>query len=152
MNLIINASEAIREGSGHVVAIKLTSELGTGTTIRVLLVDDEPTIRNLGKRMLAKMGLDAVTAEDGMEATEIFRKNPGEFQLVILDLTMPKLDGEETFHILRKCRADIPVLVVSGFDEQEAMARFQGQPHISFIQKPFQLAQFKEKIKALLES
>ncbi|MEQ1850786.1 MAG: PAS domain S-box protein [Chthoniobacteraceae bacterium] len=120
---------------------------GRGT---VLVVDDEETIRNALLLMFRTMGMDAVPAADGEAAVEIFRANPARFALVLLDLTMPGMDGEQTFTELRRQRADIPVLLMSGFSEKEALARFAGRSVTGFIQKPFGLDAVRSAVRTVL--
>ena len=103
----------------------------------VLVMDDEETIRNTVTRMLRSMGLDPVLASDGREGVKIFRAEPRRFALVLLDLTMPHMDGEQTFAELRRLRADVRVVLMSGFNQQEALVRFTGKGLASFLQKPF---------------
>ncbi len=162
----------------HKGAIKLFSERGRGTTFKillpavegpaeyagggrgeirgwqgsgtVLLVDDEETIRSLGTRMLERFGLTVLTASDGREALEIFKERPDDITCVILDLTMPHMDGEEAFRELRKIRRDVRVIMSSGYNEQEITHRFPGQGPDGFIQKPYQLDNLAVKLKEVL--
>ncbi|MBP7736089.1 MAG: PAS domain S-box protein [Spirochaetes bacterium] len=120
---------------------------GSGT---VLLVDDEETIRSLGKRMLERFGLTVLTASNGKEALDIFRERPDEIACVILDLTMPQMDGEEAFHELRKLRNGVPVIMSSGYNEQEITHRFTGKGPDGFIQKPYQMDILAGKLKEIL--
>jgi DNA-binding NtrC family response regulator len=120
---------------------------GEGT---VLVVDDEETMRNTVARMMRKLGFEPVLACDGVEAVEIFRANPGRFALVLLDLTMPRLDGEQTFTELRRLRPDVRVVLMSGFNAQEAMVRFHGKELPSFLQKPFTIDALSVVMKAAL--
>ena len=150
---------------GHKGAMKVYSEPGRGTTFKllfpamggsggapavgtpapaqwvghgtVLVVDDEETVRSTVARMLRLTGLEPVLAADGREAVEIFRADPARFALVLLDLTMPHMDGEETFTELRRLRADVRVVLISGFNQQEALLRFPGKGLACFLQKPF---------------
>lgn len=104
---------------------------------RVLIVDDEPAVRNVLQRMLRLLGVDSLTAEDGLEAISIVESTPVE--LVILDLTMPRLSGAETLKRLNAIRADLPVVLVSGFDAQDdSLSGFRSK-RLPFIHKPFRL-------------
>ncbi|MBN1497273.1 MAG: PAS domain S-box protein [Spirochaetes bacterium] len=163
---------------GHRGAIKVYSEIGKGTAFKVLfpaadrnaepiswsrdvgddwhgsgpilLVDDEETIRVLGKRMLERFGFTALTAENGSQAIEIFRDNPDGIRCVIMDLTMPHMDGEEAFRELRRIRKDACVIMSSGYNEQEINQRFAGKGIAGFIQKPYQMADLAAKLKKIL--
>ena len=120
---------------------------GEGT---VLVVDDEPSVRAIVAQMLTVMGLQAVFAADGREGVAKFRPDPARFTLVLLDLTMPHMDGAETFAELRKMRAGVRVVLMSGFNEQEALMRFAGKGITSFIQKPFTLDSLRTVIRSVL--
>ncbi len=120
---------------------------GTGT---VLLVDDEDSVRSVGKRMLIRAGFGVLLARDGQEALDLFRKRAGEIACVILDVTMPNMDGEECFHGLRKIRSDIPVILSSGYTEQFVSERFAGEVPAGFIQKPYVLGSLVEALRAAL--
>jgi signal transduction histidine kinase len=89
----------------------------------ILVVDDEPMLRKMAQTMLNRMGYEAITAGDGIEAVEIFRGRKGEFRLVLLDLSMPRMAGWETIEVLRALRRDIPVILASGYDEAQVDAR-----------------------------
>jgi DNA-binding NtrC family response regulator len=103
----------------------------------VLVVDDEELMRNTVAHMMHKFGLEPVLVSDGREAVEIFRAQPDRFGIVLLDLTMPQMDGEQTFTELRRLRPDVRVVLMSGFNAHEAMLRFPGKGLASFLQKPF---------------
>jgi CheY-like chemotaxis protein len=121
---------------------------GTGT---VLLVDDEESVRALAARMLSRLGFTALTAADGREAVRTFRERAGDIACVIMDLTMPHMDGEEAFRELRRIRSDIPVLLSSGYNEQEAVQRFIGKGLAGFIQKPYTRDVLAAKLREIFE-
>jgi PAS domain S-box-containing protein len=118
---------------------------GSGT---VLLVDDEETIRALGSEMLREIGFQVVTAEDGRHALEIFNSRD-DISFVILDLTMPHMDGEQTFRELRRLKPDIKVIMSSGYNEQEVTQKFVGKGLAGFIQKPYKLSMIRDVIYKL---
>ena len=105
----------------------------------VLLVDDEDTVRRLGRRVLERAGFRVSTASDGLEALELFRTNPGDFDCVVLDLTMPRMDGAEALAALHQLRPELPVLLASGYTEHELSARFKDQTVSGFIEKPYEV-------------
>lgn len=109
---------------------------GTGT---VLLVDDEETIRSLGKEILSAFGFSVLTAGNGREAVEIFQKEFPRIDLVILDLMMPHMDGSDCFRELKRINPDIKVIMSSGYNEQEITQRFVGKGLAGFLQKPYQM-------------
>jgi CheY-like chemotaxis protein len=125
-----------------------TSFKGHGT---ILLVDDEEPIRELGSLILESMGFKVLTAADGVEALEVFRKQKNEIICVLLDLTMPRMDGDETLQQLRLIDAKIPVLISSGYNEQEVVQRFTGKDTSGFIQKPYTISNLTGKLKEVLK-
>jgi len=164
---------------GHSGVVKAQSEPGRGTTMKVLLpastlppkslskpddtkrswcgtgtvliVDDEPVVREVAQGMLERAGLKVMTAEDGREALVVFGDHSDEIDCVILDLTMPHLDGEETFRELREIRPDLAVILASGYNQQDVTQRFTGKGLAGFLQKPFRLESLTEMVKAILD-
>ncbi|MFI5379251.1 MAG: PAS domain S-box protein [Tepidisphaerales bacterium] len=162
---------------GHKGAISISSVLGTGTTIRVhfpalrnetasaaaaagadtpwttrgraLLVEDEETLRLLGSRMLGLIGFEVLTAADGQQAVELYQARWNEIDVVVLDLTMPRMDGEETFRELRRINPDVRVIMSSGYSEHEISTRFAGKGLAGFLQKPYNLATLRELFRRL---
>ena len=120
---------------------------GRGT---VLLVDDEEEVRVTAGRMLERMGFTVLTASDGREAIDLFRADSHEILLVLLDMTMPHMSGDETFSELRRIRSEIRVILSSGYSEQDAVSRFQSNGLAGFIQKPYRFKELREKIKSVL--
>ena len=163
---------------GHGGAIQVYSEPGRGSTFKVLfpalpevaseavacepgagpgpdgrqrtvlLVDDEPTVRTVGAAMLAHAGYDVLVAEDGHVALEIFGRRPQAIDCVLLDLSMPTMDGQETFRELRRVDPQVRVVLTSGYNEQEAVERFAGKGLAGFIQKPYRSADLLAVIRA----
>jgi len=124
----------------------------TGT---VLVVDDEQVVRAVAKRMLERLGFRVVLAADGLEAVSLFSRTeseaPAKIIFVLLDMTMPRMDGTETFRELRKRRADVPILFASGYDEREFERRFEGSSAVAFIQKPYQMGPLERKIREIMQ-
>jgi two-component system, cell cycle sensor histidine kinase and response regulator CckA len=160
---------------GHKGAIKVYSELGKGTSFKillpasskpakifnhdnykndwkgegkVLLVDDEETIRGIGREMLQEFGFTTITANNGREAVELFKQNP-DVAFVILDLTMPHMDGEQCFRELRQINSNVKVIMSSGFSEHEVTQKFAGKGLAGFIQKPYKLSVLKDAIQKI---
>jgi CheY-like chemotaxis protein len=119
---------------------------GTGT---VLVVDDEEIIRTTAQRMIEHAGFLVLTARDGEEATELYRKRQAEVVCVVLDLTMPKRGGEETLRELRKICPDVRVILSSGYGEENATERFSELGLAGFIQKPFELSTMLNQLRNL---
>ncbi|MCB1767653.1 MAG: response regulator, partial [Candidatus Competibacteraceae bacterium] len=109
---------------------------GVGT---VLLVDDEESVRSLGARMLERIGFQTLIATDGQEALELYETRSEDIVLVLLDLTMPYMDGEEAFRQLRRANPRVRVVMTSGYTEAEIAPRFAGKRLCGFLQKPYTL-------------
>lgn len=122
---------------------------GAGT---ILVIDDEPFVRNMAKFALERYGYNVTTAMDGASAVAVFREHPEKISLVLLDLTMPVMSGEETLAELMAIRPNVCVLLSSGFSEMEALRRFAGKSLAGFIQKPYTATQLAEKVKGILDS
>jgi two-component system cell cycle sensor histidine kinase/response regulator CckA len=165
---------------GHRGAIKLESDPDRGTTFTVLfpvaeaegglpapksvgatdyrhdrgtvlLVDDEATIRRVGRRMLERLGFTVLCAADGAEALQLYRDHGPQISLVLLDLTMPHMDGEETLRELRLLDPEACVVLSSGYTEQDITVRFAGTGLAGFVQKPYTLSEFGERLQAALD-
>ena len=163
---------------GHKGAIKIYSEVGKGSTFKVLLpasqlpttkkdtemvlpplkesglvllVDDENIVRDIGRAMLNDFGFKTITANDGKEALEIFRKKYEEISFVLMDLTMPHMDGEEAFREFRRIDPGVKVIICSGYNEQEVSQKFVGKGLAGFLKKPFQLSQLQKMIQLILK-
>lgn len=115
----------------------------------VLVVDDESVVRQMAQSALERLGYSVITAVNGKEGLDLFRANPGAVDVVLLDMTMPVMSGEETLKRIRSVRPDATVLAMSGFDEREAKQRF-GDGIAGFVQKPFTAAKLGAKIAAAL--
>jgi CheY-like chemotaxis protein len=116
----------------------------------VLVVDDEEHVLKVAASMLKTSGMTAETAHDGYEALDFFRANPESFDLVLLDMTMPRLSGEETLRLLREIRPGIRVLFMSGYNRREVVDALPGRATLGFMQKPFTLESLRENFQFLL--
>ncbi|ATX82458.1 PAS domain S-box-containing protein [Mariprofundus ferrinatatus] len=103
----------------------------------VLVVDDEESVSDVARRILEREGLNVISAANGEAGLEQFNKHADEISLVLLDLTMPVLDGEQTFRMMHAVHPEIPVLLSSGFSETEAVSRLQQQGLAGFVRKPY---------------
>ena len=164
---------------GHKGTVKVYSEIGKGTTFKLLfpasaasadqprpvpsaveewrgqglmlLVDDEASVREIGQKLLERLGFTVIIAPDGRQAVEIFRERAGDITCVLLDLTMPEMDGEETFRELRRLRSDVRVVLSSGYNQQDVTQRFAGKRLAGFIQKPYSLKQLRRTLQRVIE-
>jgi CheY-like chemotaxis protein len=104
------------------------------------------------QRVLDRIGFDVVEAENGAVALDRIQQNETRINALILDLTMPVMDGEATLKALQEQGRSIPVLLMSGFSESEAQEKFAGYPVAGFIEKPFDLATLRGKVQSLFGS
>jgi PAS domain S-box-containing protein len=163
---------------GHRGAIKVYSEPGQGTSVKVLLpassqpaegddspraeeqgmtspatvllVDDDEMVRGVTRMALERMGCRVLIAKDGQEGVDVFGQHSSEVDLVILDLTMPLLSGEEVFGQLRRLSPKVRVLLSSGYNEAETTNRFAGKGLAGFIQKPYTPSELRRKLQKIM--
>jgi PAS domain S-box-containing protein len=162
---------------GHKGALKVYSTPGKGTTFKVLfpateevtavktapaplvlgknelvlVIDDEEIIRRTAKSMLERYGYTVVLAENGKEGVGLFQVLAEKVSVVLLDMTMPIMSGEEAFRRLTAIKPGIKVVLSSGYNEVEAIRRFTGKGLAGFIQKPYSSMALAEKIRSVLQ-
>jgi CheY-like chemotaxis protein len=151
---------------GHNGAIRVDSQVGTGSKFTVLLpstqvkpaeeetmaplpagewrgqgmallVDDEEAVLRVGEGMLKRLGFGVLKAHDGVEALEVYDRHADAIVCVILDLSMPRMGGEEAFLKLRERKPDLPIVLSSGYSESDVVGRFTGKKLTAFIHKPY---------------
>jgi CheY-like chemotaxis protein len=115
-----------------------------------LVVDDEEAVRGVCTALVRRLGLQTIAAADGEEALALFKTHADTIGCVLLDLTMPRMDGINTFREMKRLRPDTPVILCSGYNEQEATQHFTGEGLAGFIQKPFGLQDLRNKLKPAL--
>ncbi len=118
----------------------------------MLIVDDEGPARAVACALAAAMGLEVVEAADGAEAVDVFRQRRRDLILVIMDLTMPRMDGREAFRAMAAEDATIPVLLTSGYNETFAVGDFTGGDLAGFLPKPYNRAQFETAVRLALQA
>ncbi len=118
----------------------------------VLVVDDEEIVRRTATALLERQGYSVLTAENGKVAIELFRERSQHIDVVLLDMTMPVMDGEAALRELKAIRPDVKVILSSGHTEAEAVRRFAGGGLAGFIQKPYTSTRLSDKIKHTLEN
>ncbi|MGE5648510.1 MAG: ATP-binding protein [Acidobacteriota bacterium] len=121
---------------------------GMGT---VLMADDEDIILETGKRALEKYGYNVLTAHDGKEAVELFGRQPEAISLVLLDMSMPVMNGEEALRRMREIRPSVAAVVSTGYSELEAVRRF-GNAGAAVLMKPYSGVQLADTVKKALEA
>lgn len=134
----------LKERTSTVTPVLKTDFRGHGT---VLLVDDEKDIRTVGARMLNKLGFSVLTASNGREALEMYREQGDSIDCVILDLTMPRMNGEEAFRELKRIDPNIRIILSSGYDEKEVVGRFVDIGLSDFLQKPYRMNALAAKLR-----
>ena len=162
---------------GHGGALRIYSELGHGSTFRIVLplsasspllapeserawtgrgrilvVDDDAMVRTVARRLLESFGLTVVEATGGAEAIERFLDDPDAFDTILLDLTMPDVGGPEVFRAVRAIRPGVPVVLMSGYHEDEASASFGDKGLAGFVQKPVTPADLAKRMRIALAS
>jgi CheY-like chemotaxis protein len=116
-----------------------------------MVVDDEESIRLIGTRMLQRLGFEVFVASDGCEALARIREQGDRIRAILLDLTMPRMDGEETFRELQRIRTDIPVVLSSGYTEEDVVQRFAGKAIAGFVHKPYNIENLRTAFKPLVD-
>jgi CheY-like chemotaxis protein len=124
----------------------------SATPQSVLVVDDEKMALTLVKRILSEAGYRVATAQSGFECLDLFRLNPRAYDLVLLDLAMPFMDGEETLRRLREIRSDVPVVLCAGFIEQEKLDRLMAAGLAGFLRKPLAPDEIVSHVRSTLQS
>jgi PAS domain S-box-containing protein len=114
-----------------------------------LVVDDEQSIRMITTQMLEQLGWSVVTAADGCEAIDVFRSDSEKFNVVLLDMTMPKMNGQEVYQELRRIRREVPVIVCSGYS-QDSMNFTSDAQAPQFLPKPFRFDDLKRAVAAAI--
>ena len=161
---------------GHKGGLSVESEVGRGTVFRllfpvstkapaparpalagagprgtILVIDDEDVVREAIADALDSRGLSYLLARDGDEGLMLCRERGAEVGLVILDLSMPGRSGEETFRELRMLLPGVPVILSSGYGEDQAKARFSGEDLAGFLQKPYRLNTLLSEVERCLK-
>jgi len=122
-----------------------------GGTERILFVDDEKNLVQVGKQMLTRLGYHVVSTESSIEALEIFTKNPNDFDLIITDQTMPRLTGAEFAQKVLKIRPGIPIILSTGFSELISKEKSKAMGITEFIMKPLFLNEIAPLVRKALD-
>jgi len=158
---------------GHNGAIRVYSEKGKGSSFKilfpaakksekneeskvftpslkgktVLVVDDEDLVRQVVKKMVESFGGETILANDGIDGITKFKENKDKIDIVLLDLTMPGLSGDEIFREIKKIRNNVKVILMSGYNDQEISQKLVGRGFAGFLQKPFTIEQLINKLQ-----
>ena len=116
-----------------------------------LVADDEDLVRDVAVTMLRELGFETVAVDNGREAVDAFAAEPNRFAMVLLDLTMPVMNGADALRGIRAIDPRARVLVMSGFDEQASADRFGSDAPTAFIHKPFTVSSLRQSLRDLAE-
>jgi CheY-like chemotaxis protein len=174
----LSAAQGIVRGHGG--GITLRTGIGEGTTIKVLLpcsdhpatgverpkaeaaaewtgsglvllVDDDARVRAVTEHLLRSLGFDVVAFGTGRDAVREFERRADAIRIVVLDVTMPDLNGDQVLTELRRVRPDVPILLCSGYSEDELGELFAAQDMATFLQKPYPFELLRTRLRELLE-
>ncbi|HSO20510.1 MAG TPA: ATP-binding protein, partial [Desulfosarcina sp.] len=127
------------------------AEKVSGGTERVLLVDDEEAIVNLQRKMLERLGYQVTSRTSSLEALEAFKSNPDGFDLVITDMTMPNLTGDQFARKVKSIKADIPVIICTGFSERINKQTAETIGINGFLMKPVVKSMMAKMVRRILD-
>jgi PAS domain S-box-containing protein len=116
---------------------------------KVLVVDDEKDVRVFARKALELSGFEVDVASDGRDGADAFAANPAAYELVLIDLTMPRMGGADAYREMRRARPDVRAILTSGFAPEEATSGFEGKGLAGFVRKPFRA---DELLKAVFEA
>ena len=122
-----------------------------GGTEKILLVDDEESILEMEKKLLIRMGYQVTSCVSSIEALEIYRSDPAQYDLVISDMAMPELPGDKLAVELIKIRPDIPILLCSGFSDGLSEEKTASLGIKGFLMKPIMKKDLAQKIREVLD-
>jgi CheY-like chemotaxis protein len=117
----------------------------------ILLADDDEMVLDIGARFLKRFGYTVLEAKDGREAIEIYEANRQRTALVILDMTMPDIDGGQTYDLLKIINPNVKVLLSSGYNMNSRAEEILARGCNGFIQKPFGMKELHEAVRQVIE-
>ena len=118
---------------------------------KVLVIDDEEIVRTVAKEMLEGVGYEVLLAANGAEGIQIFQADSESILAVILDMTMPDMNGVEVFRELRQCKPEAKVIISSGYSEHDMLKLFRDGAAAGFLQKPYMPKMLISKIREVIE-
>jgi two-component system, cell cycle sensor histidine kinase and response regulator CckA len=127
-----------------------SAAVATGAGV-ILIVDDEDLVRRAARATLEHFGYTVFEAADGRDGADLFGRLHDCISAVLLDLTMPRMDGHDVWRYIRRIRPDMAIVISSGFEEADAMRQFTDDPALLFLKKPFTAAALGRKIGAALD-
>ena len=127
--------------------VETTTAVGRGT---ILVVDDEPMVREAVRSLLESTGYDVIEAANGVEAVSIYRRRWTEIDAILLDMTMPGMGGAEALGEIHAIDDSASVILTSGYDERDSVASLKREEHVEFLQKPYRARTLLEKLSEVL--
>ena len=116
----------------------------------ILVIEDEELVRDLIVRMVEHLGYGSCAAVNGIHGVELFQKNCDQIDLVLLDLTMPEIDGTEVLRKLRVIKPDVRVIIMSGFNKDQTISRFEDDQPNGFVQKPYTTSELRAELTRVI--
>jgi CheY-like chemotaxis protein len=140
-----NSDQALKKTKEGTMA--QPSPTGAG---RILFVDDEPELVALSRKILERLGYQIVTKNNGFDALKEFKEKPNHFDVVVTDMTMPKMTGERLAQELISIRPDIPIILCTGFNEQINEQKAKAIGIKAFLMKPLTVNQLAKTVRVVL--
>jgi len=126
-----------------------SSTVREGDTGTVLLIDDDKMVRELGQNIIHAMGFDVLLTADGLEALEVFEQKMDGIDIVLLDISMPRLDGFETLNKIRE-KSEVPVIMITGYSIDQVSDRLKNFNNVAILEKPFGKKELQAKMMELM--
>ena len=116
-----------------------------------MVCDDEDVVIDVASKMLEKQGFKVIISHDGLELLNYFLYHQNIIDFILLDLTMPKMGGEEVFFKIRDINPHAKIILTSGFNEKEVMVKFSGTQGITFLQKPYSYPDLTKVVNDMMD-
>jgi signal transduction histidine kinase len=136
----------------RVEPVKPVRQIEAGEAAAVLVIDDEDVVRRAARSTLEHFGYTVFEASSGHGGVDLFSRLHDRISAVVLDLTMPRMDGREVWRRIRRIRPDMKIIISSGFEESDAMKQFADDRSLTFLKKPFTASGLAGKIKEVLDA
>ncbi len=117
---------------------------------KAIIIDDEPEVRDVSSKIFEALGFEVVSVSRGSDALELARRSVDDFRLVVVDLTMPQMNGLDFYFRFRQLSEEVPIIFYSGFPRQSLPDQLQNNPEIGFVQKPFSKKDLEKEINRIL--
>lgn len=119
---------------------------------KALLVDDESSLLEVLANILQHMGYEVIKAVDGVDALQKLKENVDDISIVLMDITMPRMDGTEAYGHMRYINPNLPIIICSGYSESDISSRFIEDENLHFVRKPYRFDQIASKLAEALDS